>query len=326
VLIGMRAPPRSLRLIAPVFLLCALLGTASAQSDDERARQLFDEGHAASDRGDHAEACRLFTDSLALSRRGATLLNLGACHDKLGKLVAALDFWRQGVSELAVDDKRRGPAEERIAALEQRVPRLRVEPPSDLPAGTEVRVDGAALTTPEIALDPGRHEVVLVAPGHADTRVVVQLAEASREVVKLDLGPSLVAPAPPPAPAQPTPLPRPVDVPTQERSIPIWVWPVGGVGIAAAIAGIPFAVDYEATLSRQEELCGGDLEACNPTPPGSYDPADDNDRKRRDAIAGTVLASAGGLALLAAVIGAIVGERDDVTVRSQDGMALRLRF
>ena len=311
-----------------LVLVIASLAASARAGDEEDARRLFDEGHAAADRGDHGEACRKFDESLALSRRSATLLNLGACHEKLGQLVTALAFWRQGLAELGADDKRRVPAEERIAALEQRVPRLRLRLPRELPADAAVQLDGKALSPEElreeIAIDPGQHDVAILAPGRAPARIVALLGEGSRETVTLEVGAPLAPPPLPKAPPSPPPS-RPMAQPdAPQHSIPIWVWPVGGVGLAVGLAAIPFAVDYRNTLSRQEELCAGDLEACRPTPPGSYDPADDNARRRRDVIAGVVLASAGGAAVLAAVIGAALGTtRADVSF-GIDG--LRARF
>jgi hypothetical protein len=297
------------------MLLASVASPARADpaADEERARQLFDAGHAAADAGDPVSACRMFEQSLALVRRASTLLNLGACNEALGKLATAVVFFEEGLAMLDPRDDRAAPARLRIAAIGPKVARLHVEPPADLPPGSVITLDGAELAPPaladELRIDPGRHEIRLQAPGRLPLQVVVLAAEGSRDAIALELGAPLPPPPPPPVPPPPPAPSAPPVVPadTDAGGIPVWVWPVGAIGLAAGIAAIPFAVDYARTVSSQEDLCGGELEQCRPTPPGSYDPADDNATKRRDAIAGAVLAAAGGAAFTAAIIGAAVG-------------------
>jgi hypothetical protein len=302
-----------------LLLLCvmhlAFPGVAYAD-DDERARQLFDQGHDAADRGDHATACQRFEESLALVRRASTLLNLGACYDKLGRLTTALRYWQEGAGALPPEDERVARAHERIASLEDRIPRLRLVVPAELPPGATVALDGTTLTDldAELRVDPARHEVSLVAPGHAPTRVVVTVSERARDTVTLTLGPVLAPPVPLPPPAPP-PRPAPSVADSAGHTIPIWVWPVGAIGVGLGIAAVPFAVDYSNTVERQHDRCGDDLEQCRPEPPGSYDPSDDNARKERDAIAGSVLGAAGAAMLVAAIIGAAMGEEPERRAR-----------
>ncbi|MBW2456021.1 MAG: PEGA domain-containing protein [Deltaproteobacteria bacterium] len=316
-------------------LLCLLLWPAIAAADDDadRAKLLFREGRDASARGDHATACTKYGESLVLFRRASTLLNLGACHDQLGRTATALAYWEQGAALLEPADPRMEVATQSVAELRLRAPRLTVSLPATLPAGAVITLDGSAvgrsLLDRELRLDPGPHELRLTAPGHHPSQVPIELSERAAEQVVLSLGPPLPpAPVVPPLlrPSHPLPPPPPV------RTTPTWVWPVGGVGLAVAAVSIPFAVDYANTLSEQEDLCGGDLEQCQPDPPGSYDPAEDNGRKLRDAVLTTTFAAAGGLTLAAAAIGAIIGSEAPATevalnVGSDGGYArLLVRF
>jgi hypothetical protein len=303
---------------AALALLACVLHAPAARADDaeERARTLFREGREAADRGEHRVACARFAASLALMRRPSTLLNLGACHDELGHSATALRYWRLGQRELEADDKRQALAAEAIAALEARAPRLRFSL-EGVPAEAVVRLDGAPVDArDELRVDPGDHRVTLSAAGHEDTAVKVALADGDDKTIALVLG-ARVATAPPPPPrVEPEPE-------REGEGIPIWVWPTGALGLASAGVAVAFAVDYASTVSRQEERCRGALEACSPDPPGSYDPADDNAQKERDAILGTVFGVAGGIAIVASIVGIAVGADQPVAI---DARGLRFRF
>ena len=306
------------RALAALLLSFALGGPAWAQNesgdDEARARRLFDEGHEATDRGDDAAACAKFEQSLALFRRASTLLNLGDCHQKLGHTATALGYWSEGAALLSSDDVRMGLAKEHIAALEQQVPRLVVHLPDPLPANAVITLDDHALTRAALAeplkLDPGPHQLRLTAPGYQPNQLAPELRDGVISEVHLLLSPQAPAEVRAPEPRDHAVQPPRPDAPrpTPERRIPIWVWPVGSVGLVAAAASIPLTIDYVNTVSRQRERCGGDLRACRPDPPGSYDPSGDNARKRRDAVVGSIVGGGGGVLLAAAIIGAAIGE------------------
>ena len=296
--------------VSAVLALLVWSSVVGAEDDAAVAQQLFRQGREASAQGDYVTACAKFEQSLQLFRRASTLLNLGVCHQQLGRTATALAFWEQGAALLDPGDERMEQAKEEVAALRARAPIVQVILPAILPAGAVITLDGKAvgrsLLDREQRLDPGSHELWLLAPGYAPRQVQLQAKDGATERVELNLGPAL---APPPT----SPLPRAAEYPMPRQQgpsphvVPTWVWPVGGAGILVAAVAVPFAVDYANTLSTQEELCGGDIEQCDPVPTGSYDPADDNSRKYRDAVLTTAFAGAGGLALAAAVVGAVVG-------------------
>jgi hypothetical protein len=318
-------PIRSTIGSAAIALTLALLAsTAAAQEEDaaSQAEQFFRAGRERLALGDNAASCALFRDSLTLFRRASTLLNLAVCSEAQGQLAAALAFWEQGAALLEASDERLEIAKERIASLQLRVPQLTVALPPKLPAGAVLEFDGAVVARASLVeamrLDPGEHTIVLEAPDHQRSEVIVKLREGDVTTQPIALG-ARVAPPPPPPHA---PVPAPFDPPLPARNIPVWIWPVGGVGAALAIAAIPFAVDHVSTLSEQRELCGGDLDRCAPDPPGSYDPAADNERKFRDAVLAVSFGAGGGALALVALIGAILGERaEDVHVEASLGSA-----
>lgn len=291
-------------------------GELTESETERRAKALFHEGRAAAERGEHGLACEKFAASLALHPRASTLLNLGACHEALGRSATALQFWRLGAAELAADDPRLALAQQTIAALDERAPKLQVTLQGVSGREVVVRLDGAPIDVARLdaplRLDPGEHRLVLVAKGHEDATLALALEDGDDKTVALVLGRAL---APPP--------PRVTPPADEARAIPVWVWPTGALGLASAGVAVGFAVDYAATVSRQEERCRGALEVCSPDPPGSYDPAGDNAQKERDAILGTVFAVAGGVAIVAAIVGIAVGGDERVSV---DAGGLGLRF
>lgn len=306
------------RAFAIALSLLAIASPAMAEEPDAEAeaRALFFEAHEAAKRGDAALACTKFEESLALFRRASTLLNLGDCYDDLGRTATALSYWREGAALLESADERMALAKLRIGELDALAPRLRVRLPPSLPERSIVQIGDQASTATslpdEIRLDPGVHEIILQAPDHLSTRVTVTLVDGETRQIDLTLGARTVAqPIVLRGPTEASPAGAMAPPATATGGPPMWVWPVGVLGLVSALASVPFAVDYANTLERQDERCGGDLERCSPTPAGSYDPAEDNSRKERDAILGVVLGSAGGVALVAALVGALTGGSSD---------------
>lgn len=182
--------------LALAACLCApsFARTARAQSKSEaEAQRLFMEGRDAVERGDYAAGCPKFEQSLKITRRASTLLNLAQCEDHAGRLRPALDYWNEGARQLDPTDERLAFARKRIAELEARVPKLTVRLATTAPEGVEVRVDGAPLREEEIGaarpMDPGSHEVVLLVPGQPEQRLPVELAERDRKEVLLQVAP-----------------------------------------------------------------------------------------------------------------------------------------
>jgi hypothetical protein len=185
-----RSTPSSFLFALTVTL--AIPAAARAQEGDApQAQALFVEGRAAMEKGNYAEACAKFTQSLALVRRAGTLVNLAQCEEKQGKLIGAAKHWKEGIDLLPPDDERLAASKERAASLSQRIPRVSAKLAGPAPAGAHVTLDGVALSFDELTkgvpVDPGPHTVVLTVPGNPDERVRVDLAEGQSSVVALAL-------------------------------------------------------------------------------------------------------------------------------------------
>jgi len=297
----------------------ALLAPSAAMADDreERAKELFYEAHEAVERGDDVTACRKFEESLALFRRASTLLNLGDCSERLGKLADALRYWTQAAALLESSDPRMTLTKEQIARIDRRVPRLQLVLPRSLPEDAVVAVDGHALpsaeagTRVELPVDPGEHHVVLRAAGHKNHDRRVALAEGQRQRIALELGAPLVTPAAAPAPPKP------------ERDDTLWITGavVGGVGVLGLIAGGVtggLVLDRKATV---EQYCN-DADVC--TDPAGVKAADEG---RKLSTASTIAFAVGGAALATGIVLVVLGttQREEAAV-TWNGFEVRGRF
>ncbi len=212
-----------------VAIVCALGASARASAAEEsRADALFRAGREAADVLDWDVACEKLRASQQESPAADAAFGLADCEEHRGRLATAWRSFREALTLLPPSDGRRADVEARIAAIEPRVPRIRVRLPPDVPADAAVEIDGAplaraTLATPE-RVDPGRREVRLRVPGRPTAERVVQALESTTlEVV---------------FPPEPTKCSRTLG------------WIVGGAGVAALGVG---AVTGVIVLQRKSE-------------------------------------------------------------------------
>jgi len=202
------APVLSIAAIG-LFVMVPLL--AHAQSDEADRR--FKEAEALLAAGKVAEACDAFEASNRIEPSAGTLINVGLCKEKLGKLGSALAAYRAAL-ERVKDPKKKAIATERAAALEPRVSRLRIA------VAAEARVEGLAVTRDgerveaddydrPVPVDGGSYEIAASAPGYRKWSTTIEVRpegdKASVEVPKLvekePAAPVETAPAPRDQPA-----------------------------------------------------------------------------------------------------------------------------
>jgi hypothetical protein len=154
------------------------------------------------------------------------MINLAQCEQNMGQLVAASKHYRIGIAALPPGDDRLAVSKEHAAALEKRLPHLTVALAAEPPAGTKVEVDGQGFPLEELRagapVDPGRHVVVLQAPGAAEQRSTVDVAEGEAKTVAF-------AGAAPPPPSADT-----HEGPSDKRVAGFVVGGVGVVGLVVA--------------------------------------------------------------------------------------------
>lgn len=223
--------------IAAALLTVAIASVAAAAPSP--ADEAFERGRALMTAGKIAEACAAFEDSLRLDFQYGTLFNLAQCDARRGKLATALAAYRRIAGEDTANATRAARARELAAALEPRVPHLRIT----LTGGTaQVTLDGAPIDIAgPLAVDLGAH---VVAAGGAQRSVTVANEGDTVEVALALAAPSpAVASAAPPREAPP-PGPPPMPPPPHRSRVPalFTLWAGSAVaGTGLVIGGFAWA-------------------------------------------------------------------------------------
>ena len=223
----------------------------SAQSA-AAAEALFTEARALLAEGKVDAACSKFEESRKLDPSAmGTLFNLALCNEQRGRIATA---WVQHREVLAASratrPDRAALAEQRIAALEPKLSRLKVEVPvTTIVDGLEVTLDDvpvrpSSFGTP-IPVDGGNHVIRAAAPSYAQyMRQIDVPAEGGNLSVTLPpLTPLPRAPEPPPS-ATPPAKPEPDRVAPSGSSNAGLGWVIGAAGVGALALGAGFGVAY----------------------------------------------------------------------------------
>lgn len=260
---------------------------ASAQpnaSDKSAAETLFDEGRRLVGEGKFADACQKFADSNKLDPGVGTLLNLGQCYKSLGHSASAWSTFREAaaLARASGQSDRETLARSEASALEPSLIRLLIEVPPEVAAfNPQIRRDGAAVPQSLWGLpapvDPGVHVIEVAAAGKKAQRLEVS-SSAPGSTTKVTIafltdvpvGAVGVEPSAGPVPAAPpatqgaqpaSPAPAPSGAPAQPASerggLRLTGLVVGGIGLAAAGAGVVFLVLGKNENDQALTLCTG---------------------------------------------------------------------
>lgn len=119
---------------------------------------------------------------------------------------------------------------------------------SGLPSGTTARVvvdsdevPAAAMTLP-FRVNPGEHTIVASAKDFSDRKRTVTLTEGQTTTIDLLMSSGTETEVEP-------------DKPSPGRQIPVWVWPVGGLGLVGAGGAVFFGLDFKATKEKVDRDC-----------------------------------------------------------------------
>jgi hypothetical protein len=231
-------------------VLAALWAAASPGIAETRdpvaAEALFREGRAAADSGDYEAARVKFAESYRFDPTIGALFNLAHAEEKVGLVATAWHHYLAVIEKLPREDRRRAFAEERVADLSARLPRLTVRAGGALPDGVTVARDGVLLGGGSLAaalpVDPGAHTVVVRGPGRPDRRyeVTVREGESVELVVEpAPLHPVAPAPVPPAAALPPDRKPAAPAVEQAESSTDLRPlgWALGSAGLLGIALG-----------------------------------------------------------------------------------------
>lgn len=174
---------------AHIAAILGVLSCAAVASADPEAKRLFDEGRALLDRGRVPEACKRFASSLERERAAGTMLNLGECAERGGRLARAWALYDEAAREYERTDKPAAMkfARDRAVTLEPRLATVivRVAEPTD---GLVVRVAGEPVPPGDAHArfhDPGALTVTARAPGRARFQTTVRGVAGARVVVEV---------------------------------------------------------------------------------------------------------------------------------------------
>ena len=243
----------------------ALESVARAESRELRdpiaAEALFQHGKDLMDHGRIPEACQAFAESQRLDPAGGTLLRLALCHEADKKLASAwleylevMRISREGGGDPAKLAERVRIVNERLDAIDRRVPKLVVEvPAASREDGLRLTVNGLSREEGSwgvpIPIDPGDVTIVATAPSRRPFRTTLEVEEGGRPHVQV-----------PPLEREAAPMPVTGFAPTTPaHAAPSALRPVGlgvgGLGIAIAGVGAYFGFRAIAKWNESNTLC-----------------------------------------------------------------------
>lgn len=202
--------------------------------------------------GNYDVACARLRDSDRLDPAVGTRFNLADCEERRGRLATAWSLFRGVLGELGAEDDRRPIALQRAAALEPRLPYLTLQRVAETPPGARMRLDGTELGEGSfgvaLPLDPGPHELVLLAEGREEPRRFT-LVEGQRSALPVRFSPV-----------------REEAPPTSDgsgRRTAAYV--LGGVGVAGALTGIVAGIVTLSKKSTANDHCDDARRVCDQT-------------------------------------------------------------
>jgi hypothetical protein len=276
-------------MVAVSFAIATLPGAAaygqSAPGNDKVAAEaLFEDGRRLAGAGRYPEACPKFADSQKLDPSAATLLNLAACLEKIGRTATAWATFKQAGSAASAAGRTDyvATADRHADALVAKLARLTVSVPH-APVGMVVKRDDAVIEHSEwgnaIPIDAGPHLLIATAPGYVPWTSNVDIAQDGLEVsvvvpqLEALVGPPSAYAAPPSTETAPKTAPEalasapPAGEPPRhssgtQRTIGLLVGSAGlaSLGVGAALGAVAIS-KYHASQSTM----GSDCEFGNPT-------------------------------------------------------------
>lgn len=226
-------------------------------SDLATARAALKEGLALREKGDQRGALMRFETAYDIVQTPVTAFELGKTQMILGKILQAHElFVKIGRMPHQMEESERSAAAREeaarlAAALEPRIPTLRIHLKAPPGAVSTLRVDDEAVpTTGEVtprSVDPGKHEVTARAGDGPEQKVSIDIAES--EVKDVSLSPQWVPPKPKPTSGSQVVLVR--------QTNPL-VFLGFGVASASLVTTVVMSVLAVNATNRAQDHCGQD--------------------------------------------------------------------
>jgi hypothetical protein len=260
---------------ALLLTLAAPLAIPSlARADDSPAVVELKAGYALKQSGDCREALPHLLASYQFDAKPKAILNASDCEQRLGDLVTAEKYAREGL-DLATregDAELAAVARDQLMSVERRVGHLAVVLAGG--AAATVAIDGVTVVSlpGPVVLNPGPHQIVVHAAGYADQSYAVTLGEGERQRIEVTAGEALVAEEARTDSAQSIPqrIATTNEGPTPPATSAISTrqmigLTLGGAGLVTVIIGSVFGLN--AISKNSESNAGGhcDSTGCDPT-------------------------------------------------------------
>jgi tetratricopeptide (TPR) repeat protein len=167
------------------LLVAAPIGTARADEDDaRRAAMRFEAGEAAFARRDFETAALAFEEAARLSPHPSAWLNAAEAWEREGRYARAAEDCSHAL-ELSEDEPQiHREARARLDRLETKTSRLDLKGPDTI----EVAIDGGERHRPPVVrwVDPGRHFLLVRAPGTDERRKDMMLEPGEQREIDLE--------------------------------------------------------------------------------------------------------------------------------------------
>jgi hypothetical protein len=237
------------RLTLVVLLLAPAVAVAQPNPQpDPKSRQadaLFEEAKALEDAGQLKEACERFDEALGLNPAAiGAMIAVAKCDARFDRVASAVALYIS-----ARDHAREAHADEFVALAEDNINTLAPVVPhlqlvlAELTPDLAISIDGKRIAIADVAdiqLDPGPHDIVVVAPRHHPHHEHVVLAKKDRKAVKIAA------------------LER-----VGQLGMPIAITAAGGVVLVAGIVtGAIASSNYHSAVRTQ---CMDDANMCSPS-------------------------------------------------------------
>jgi hypothetical protein len=273
------------------------------------AKTLFEQGQKQLEDKNYEAACASFKASNDAVARVGTLLNLGDCYEKAGKLASA---WGAYFDAISLGRRQGHPEYEEFAQkkkeeLEPKLSKLTIVVPADIKVDgmkitrDNVAVEAAAWGVP-IAVDPGKHAIDVTAPHklpfHGEATV-----DDDHKLVTVTVEKLADAPVAWPHSNEPQVIERVVHVPSAWTPLRITGVIAGSAGVVAvAIGSILGFVSNDKYQNALKNDCGGNPNNCSPQGVANGASAHDLAAVATGLFIGGLVAVAGGVTLF--IVGA----------------------
>lgn len=199
---GFRSPSRSRRLSwfrpwALVAVFAVSPAFAQSAADKATARKLATDGIQLYQNGKYAEALDKLNRAESMYDAPVHLLYIARSQVKLGQLVEGAETYRRlvrvkldtGAPKAFTEAIESGKGE--LTGLEPTIPLLRIDVTPPNVAKIEILIDGEKVSSAAIGIDrpinPGRHEINVVAPGYEAEKASVELTAGQKKQLGLAL-------------------------------------------------------------------------------------------------------------------------------------------